>query len=143
MNYYYPHNQISYVFSMLIIGIIVGFFDDVFKMKRKLLPSNKVVIIIDDIVLSLLSVFIFIVSVFLFNNGIIRWYSVVITLLGFLLYKKTLSIPITYSMFFIINIVHRICKLVLFPFHKPYNLIYGIFKRRIILNSILNDRWLK
>ena len=91
MNYYYPHDQFLYSLAMLVVGVITGIFYDLFRIKRKLFGSNNLILFFDDVFFTVAAVMFYLISVFVFNNGIVRWYSGVLCLIGLYAYLHTLS----------------------------------------------------
>ncbi len=129
MNIFYPPNQEFLFLSFFAVGIILGIIYDIFKVKRKLLGFNTVTLFIDDFFYSLLSLVLIITSVFVFNNGIIRWYEFLMCAFGFLLYNATISKAVIYVMFSIIEFLHRVIKLLLswmmIPISKASSIIFS------------------
>lgn len=154
MNYYYPHDQFLYSLAMLVVGVITGIFYDLFRIKRKLFGSNNLILFFDDVFFTVAAVMFYLISVFVFNNGIVRWYSGVLCLIGLYAYLHTLSVLFTYIMFYFINVVHKILRIVVDVFliplkciinflKKPYYLIFRYFYRRKLFHTIICDGWLK
>lgn len=145
MNYYYPHDQINLIISMLVTGFVVGIIYDVFQIKRLFFKNVVIVRFVDDFAYSIFAVVLFLLSSFLFNSGIVRWFSVVCCILGYLLYSTTLSKPVLFVMFSLVKLFHRIVKLIIMPFvlmmtllSHPYHLIYTYFHRKSLEHKILN-----
>lgn len=112
MKIFFPPNQ-EYVFlSTLVLGIFLGILYDAFSVKRKLICDNAVVCFIDDCLFVSISGIMFLVCVFITNNGIIRWYEFFCCLTGFLLYKSTVSLVVMALMKRIVSVIHLILKLI-------------------------------
>ncbi len=87
---FHPHQQ--YVFlGMLVFGIAAGIFYDLLSVKRLFLGSSFLACFIDDVLFSFGAWVIFIVSTFLLNSGVVRWYGIASYLFGFMMYKATVS----------------------------------------------------
>ena len=127
MNYYYPHDQLSLLLAMLFTGLIIGVLYDSFKIKQMLLGSALFFKFADDLLFSIISVIIFIMSVFAFNNGIVRWYSAVFCVLGFAVYRITLSKLLLAVMMFAVGIIRTtvgvVLKILFYPLHKAFALL--------------------
>ena len=91
MNILFPPHQEYVLLMMLFTGFVIGIIYDIFEFKRRLFPFLNFYIFIDDILFTVISAVIFIISVFVFNNGIVRWYEYFLLAFGFFLYKSTLS----------------------------------------------------
>ena len=133
MNYYYPHNQFTYVVAIIVLGFIIGIIYDLFIVKQKLIGGFKLITFVDDFLFSMISITVFLLFVFLFNNGIIRWYAVLFCLLGFTIYKKTISIPVMFVVLHIINFVRRVLFAVLRIVFYPLRYLIRIYSRFEIL----------
>ena len=136
MNIFYPPNQEFIFLSFFIVGIILGIIYDIFKVKRKLFGFNTVTLFVDDFLYSLLCLVFVITCVFVFNNGIIRWYEFLMCAFGFLLYKATASKVVIYVMFSIIEYIHRVIKLIQSLIMIP------VSKAKLIIYSFLYPIWL-
>ena len=149
MNYYYPHDQLRLVVSMIAVGFIIGIVYDCFRIKQKLLFSPSFILIIDDLLFSIISVVLFILSTFLFNNGIVRWYSAVFAFLGFVVYRATISVLVMAVMLLVVTAVHYslkfVIKLTLFPMQKMWMLSYKprIYIHRMKIKNRLEREMIK
>ena len=90
-----PHQEIAILF-LVITGFVCGIFYDVLAVKRKLVGEQYVFLLFDDIIFVLFSVILFLISVFVVNNGIVRWYEFMGFLVRFVFYKLTLSRIVMY-----------------------------------------------
>ena len=70
---------------------------------------------IDDITFSFVSICTFIVSTFLFNYGVVRWYAAVTGLIGFTVYRFTLSRLVIVIMVYVINFSKELFGFMLIP----------------------------
>lgn len=129
MNYYYPHDQTLLIISMLLTGVIIGIIYDMFVIKQKLIFTCLAFAMLDDILFSFISVIVFLSSSFLFNSGIIRWYCAVACVIGFAIYRKTLSIPIMAVMLFLVKVVHVLIRFLLKFLLLPLKISAFVFKR--------------
>lgn len=157
MNIFFPPNQQFAFINLFILGVFIGILSDMFTVKRRLFLNNTIVCFFDDIVLVFISGFLFLVCVFITNNGILRWYEFFSCALGLFLYKITVS-KVILSLFLRIadalqNIVKRIIlfiikclKLmskplkwllkVLYRFIRPLNERFTIYlNKKIIIHS--------
>ena len=83
----------SFIIFVLTIplGIFFSVLYDIFRIKRIFTVNNKSIIIIDDILYMLICGIVFVIFAFEINNGIIRWYMLLNSLLWFFIYKLTIG----------------------------------------------------
>jgi Spore cortex protein YabQ (Spore_YabQ). len=72
-------------------GIVLGFIFDIFRIKRRILKTGIVLITIEDLLYWIFAAFIFFFTVYLFNDGQIRGYTIAGCLLGSVFYFAALS----------------------------------------------------
>ncbi len=113
MNIFFPPHQEIVAITTLIIGVIIGIFYDALVIKRMLLGSGKAVVFIDDMLFMLVSSVVFVMTVFVTNNGVIRWYEFLCCILGFTIYKLTLSKLVLGLFRLIIKLIKFILKTLL------------------------------
>lgn len=120
MNIFFPPYQEKIISVMLILGVILGVVYDLFKVKRHIFGSKYVFVFIDDVLFSVSSVTAFLMSVFIVNNGIFRWFEAFLCFIGFLLYRVLLSRILLRCMYTVADIIIAVVKqafsLILFPF---------------------------
>lgn len=133
MNILFPQYQAHVFFLMSIVGFALGIIYDTFKIKRKIFGS--LFIFFDDFLFMIISSIVFVFSVFAFNNGILRWYEVFFLILGFIVYRITLSMLIMSLFEFIINIIQSIIMRFLRIAFIPFKHIYKLF--RLLLEPIV------
>lgn len=129
-----PYQELLFLFFAA-LGLILGVIYDAFSVKRILLGSNAVICFIDDLIFMFVSGCLFLIMAFLFNNGIIRWYEFFSCLMGFFIYKLTVSrlvmLVMSFAVKFIKRLVRKLIKIsfVLFsPFAAVIALIYRLIK---------------
>ena len=91
MTIFFPPHQEFAILFLVVTGFICGVFYDVLAVKRKLVGEQYIFLFVDDVVFVFFSAILFLVSVFAANNGIVRWYEFFGYILGFFVYKLTLS----------------------------------------------------
>lgn len=132
MSIFFPPHQETVFALMALVGAFLGFLYDVFKLKRTLFGSCYLVLFADDFLYSLFSCTIFLFSVFVLNNGRIRWYEFAFCTLGFFLYRITLSKIIMPVFEFVARTIKMIVVIGLSTFSKPFVLLFSfLFKRAI------------
>lgn len=119
MNIFYPPEQEKMFLVMLILGVILGCFYDVFRIKRSFFGNNIVVLFFDDLLFSLASVLIFLFTVFVFNNGHFRWFEVFFLIIGFCLYIATFSRLVLFVAYKAIDCLRYLTKYVIKVIFAP------------------------
>ena len=138
-----------YVFSIFFLtGCIIGVLFDIFRILRKSFKTSDFVTYIEDIIFWIMSGFILIYSIFIFNNGELRIYLFLGLLLGLVAYLLIISkyfIRINVKLIlalksFVVYMIH----ILLFPFHllrkillKPISFIF-INLRKTTKSIIIN-----
>ena len=134
MNIFFPPNQeLLFLYSFL-CGIALGIVYDVFAVKRSLTVSCWWILLIDDTLFSLAFLLLFEAVVFTFNDGRVRGYELLFTLLGFVCYKITLSRIVMFvfdkisrmlkfTLKKIIGYILRVIFLILLPLKFPLKLL--------------------
>ena len=140
MNIFFPPDQEVVFFSFLILGLLLGFVYDLFVVKRKLFFDGLIWCLVDDIIFVVICGIFFLITAFIVNNGIIRWYEFLCCIIGFALYKNTVSKLILKIFGYVIDFIHRIV-LVIIKF--TFSVICFVFKPIIsvfirMLTPVLN-----
>ena len=134
MTIFYPPFQEKVFIIMLIFGMIVGFIYDLFLIKRRLFGTNCFVLFVDDLLFVFISLISFLFTVFCVNNGIFRWYEMLFSFLGFVLYRTTVSRLILFISYKIVDLSVYLLKLVCRIFISPFTFV---FKKIVLLSKPL------
>ena len=120
-------------------GIIIGLLFDLFRAIRKCYKTSNIIIYIEDVLFWILAGLLTLVVIFIFANGQIRLYMVLMLILGCIIYFATISKYIMLLSTKIINIIKYIFKISTLPFIKLFQFI----KKRIIFKIFLknNGKW--
>ena len=117
--------QVYNFFIFIILGMIVAFIFDVFRILRKTFKTNNIITYLEDILFWIISGFLIMLSIFTFNNGEIRFYLFIGLLLGILMYIILLT-----------KLINKILLKILKPFREIFQFIHSILKK--LYNSIIN-----
>lgn len=125
-----------YVFLVFIVnGIIIGLIFDTFRIARKSFKTPNFVTYIEDILFWIITGITIIYSIFVFNNGELRFYIFLGLMLGIILYLLLLSkhiIKISVSIIvFTKNITRKVINLILVPIKFIIKLFRKIFIKPI------------
>lgn len=126
----------AYLFLIFIVnGLIIGFLFDFFRILRKSFKTKDFVTYIEDIVFWILTGFIVLYSIFVFNNGEIRFFIFLGIALGVLLYMTIFSSSIIKVSVFVIqfikNIIIKIIHIVSMPFSFLIKIIKKVFHKPV------------
>lgn len=116
-------------------GIIIGLLFDLFRAIRKCYKTSNIIIYIEDVLFWILAGLLTLVVIFVFANGQIRLYMILMLILGCIIYFATISKYIMLLSTKIINIIKYIFKISTLPFIKLFQFI----KKRIIFKFFLKN----
>ena len=134
-------NQANLFLIFVIDGFIIGLLFDTFRILRKSFKTSDIITTIEDIVFWIMTGIILLYTIFVFNNGEIRFFMFVGIFIGTLLYMLLISkyiIKISVSVIkFLKKVITVIFKIVIFPIQSIYKIIKNIL-RKPILFCIIN-----
>ena len=88
-------NQANLFLIFTIDGIIIGVLFDIFRILRKSFKTSDIVTYIEDIIFWILTGFIILYSIFVFNNGQLRLFMFLGIILGAFIYMLFISSYLT------------------------------------------------
>lgn len=113
-----------FLFSV-ILGFFFGVYYEVFRFLRIAFFHKKIAVIVEDLIFWIPLPFCFLIFIWAFSDGVIRWFSLFGTLVGFITYLGTFGqIALRFSQR-IIKIVRGILR---FVYHKTIQPFYNVFK---------------
>lgn len=123
----------AYLFLIFVInGVIIGILFDFFRILRKSFKTPDFVTYIEDVIFWILTGLLTLYSIFVFNNGEIRFFMFLGIFIGVALYMLLCS---TYIIKFSVFIINKTKKIILKIFNiiaYPIKLIYRILKKVFI-----------
>lgn len=129
-------NQANLFLIFVINGAIIGLVFDIFRILRKSFKTSDIITIIQDILFWIITGLIILYSIFVFNNGEIRFFMFIGIFLGVGLYMLLLSRYIIKASVAIITFIKRIIafifKIIIFPIQNIYKIIKNILKKPIL-----------
>lgn len=129
-------NQASLFLVFVLNGIIIGLVFDIFRILRKSFKTSDIITTIEDILFWIITGIIILYSIFVFNNGEIRFFMFIGIFLGVMLYILLLSnyiIKVSVKIIFLAKkIVAFIFKIIIFPVRSTYKIIKNILKKPIL-----------
>ena len=133
MNIFFPPFQERVFIFFFIVGAVLGLAYDLLKVKRRLFFCSNVVLLFDDIIYSLICSVILMISVFVFNNGIVRWFEFVMSGFGFVFYRFTFSRLVLTIMFFVIDCFRKCLTILILTFALPLKHLFSKLSSPLIL----------
>ena len=121
----YSQSKIFCIFFLL--GLFVNFIFDIFRGFRKCFKFKNFIVLIQDIIFLGISGFLFFRTLFIFNNGEIRFFMLIALVFGVCIYSLTISKQCV----IITSVIVNICKKILIFIFKIIFLPYTVFKKRI------------
>jgi len=137
-----PANSDSFLFfASLFLGICIGFYYEIFRFFRLAFPHPAFLTVLEDLCFFLPLIPTLIFFHYALNDGILRWFSLLGCLLGFLLYLQTVgklllrcSDGILFCIRWIFKCLFRIfLRPVGIVFKKITNCLYASGKRIVIM----------
>ncbi len=129
-------NQANLFLIFVINGAIIGLVFDIFRILRKSFKTSDIITIIEDILFWIITGIIILYSIFIFNDGEIRFFMFIGILLGVMLYMLILSQHIIKISVRIILTIKRILtfifKILISPIQAIYKIIKNILKKPIL-----------
>lgn len=117
----------AYIFLCSVVGgIVIAFIYDLFRIRRKAVKAGNVITYLEDLLFWLIVAIIIFAVVYFSNDGEIRGYIFLGTVLGVILYMLLFSKFIMKSALFVIDIVVKILKLIWFIVSYPFKLVCRI-----------------
>ncbi len=125
-------NQLISFFVFFISGCFIGVIFDIFRVLRKSFKTSDIITYIEDIIFGILTMIIILSSIFKFNNGELRLYIFIATMLGLMFYILLIS-----RFFIKVNVtivIHlkKIFKNVLRILIYPINILNRMLKKILI-----------
>lgn len=121
----YTEFQIFAIFY--IIGIIITFVFDFFKSLRIIIKHNNKAVFVEDFIYIIFTAVLFFIGIFKLNNGIIRFYLILATILGMFAYSLTIS---RFCVIIFTVIIGGLNKIITFILNVIQNILLNI--KRII-----------
>lgn len=129
-------NQANLFLIFVINGVIIGLIFDIFRILRKSFKTSDLVTSVEDILFWAITGTIILYSIFVFNNGEIRFYMFIGILLGAILYMLLISHYVIKISVGIISIIKKavifIFKILFFPINAIFKIIKNILKKPIL-----------
>jgi len=118
----------AYIFLCAIVGgIVIAFIYDIFRVKRKAVKTSAIVIYVEDLVFWLIVVAVMFAVLFFSNEGEIRGYIFIGTILGIILYNLIFSRIVMAAFLFILKMLYKalmfLWRLAAYPFKILFKML--------------------
>ena len=118
-------------------GALIAFMYDVFRIKRKAIKTGVFIIQLEDLIFWLLVAFVVFGVLYYSNEGEIRGFIFIGTVLGAVLYMLVLSRVIMSISMFALKIIYRIVKAIWKVISYPFMLLFKILKLPVVFMAKL------
>lgn len=120
-------NQATLFLIFVVNGILIGLLFDIFRILRRSFKTSDIITYMQDILFWILTGIIVLYSIFVFNNGEIRFFMFLAIALGTTFYMLTLSsyiIKVNVAIItFLKKLICQILKITIIPFKVIYKAI--------------------
>ena len=124
-------DEVSAFLAMTALGAVIVFIFDIFRCFRKVIIRKDILVHISDILFWGISLFITLKTIYIFNDGVLRFCFFVSAFLGGVLYFFTLSRVFCRTFSIILQIFLKIFKIIfkilLTPTHFLYKILLVLF----------------
>lgn len=117
--------QLINFFYFILVGTILSIVFDVFRILRKTFKTSDFITNIEDVVFGILTGIIILLSIFLINNGELRFYIFIGIGIGIVIYMLFISKYFIKINVAIINLIKKIILL----FTKPFKIFVKVLKK--------------
>ncbi len=122
-------NQVYLFFIFIANGIIIGLLFDVFRILRRTMKTSDFITYVEDILFWILTGFSILYSIFVFNNGEIRFFMFLAIGLGITCYMLLFSSFIIKTNVVIINFFKKIISIIFNIIKLPFKYILKLIKK--------------
>ncbi|NLI59320.1 MAG: spore cortex biosynthesis protein YabQ [Clostridium sp.] len=115
----------AYVFLCSVLGgMIIAFIYDIFRVRRKTIKSSNILVYFEDFIYWIIVALVLFAVLFYSNEGEIRGYLIIGTVLGIILYAVVLSRVVMKIFLFFVRIVYKSVVTILSIILLPVKIIY-------------------
>lgn len=123
------YTQLQLFFIFIIDGLLIGLLFDFFRILRKSMKTSDFMTYVEDILFWILTGFIILYSIFVYNNGEIRLFMFFAMIIGIMLYWLFISKFILKISLNIINLIKKVFKIVINVIKIPFIFFIKIIKK--------------
>lgn len=122
-------NNQAYIFLCAVAGgMVIAFLYDIFRIRRKALRTNIVVVYIEDLIYWILVALVMFGVTFYSNDGELRGFIFLGSAIGVILYISLMSRLIVGSAMLVIGIICRVFKLLWTIVAYPFKIVYRVLR---------------
>lgn len=117
--------QLTNFICFICTGIVLSIIFDIFRILRKTFKTSDIVTNIEDVIFGVITGIIILFSIFIFNNGELRFYIFIGISIGIVVYMISIS-----KYFIKINVqIITFMKKIVILFTKPFKFLFKIAKK--------------
>ena len=102
--------QTNMFLACIVMGITMGFTYDIFRGLRKAIPHSDIIVGLEDIIYWFFWTIVFIDNIFKYSDGEFRIYIFVISAIGLIVYKYTISSGVLKIINYILWPLKKMCQ---------------------------------
>jgi len=115
----------AYVFLCSVLGgMIIAFIYDIFRVRRKTIKSSNILVYFEDFIYWIIVALVLFAVLYYSNEGEIRGYLIIGTVLGIILYALLLSYIVMKIFLFFVKIIYKVVVTILSAILLPVKIIY-------------------
>lgn len=122
---FYLNEDTLLLFASVLLGFLIGLYYEIFRFIRLSFHHSSLLIGIEDLFFFLPVTFIFLFFCYAFSSGLIRWFALLGTALGFFIYLLTLGKLLLFCSDRILFTIRKILSLISRFLFRP---IFNVFK---------------
>ena len=115
----------------IIVGIIISLIFDAFRILRKAIKTTDIITYFEDVLFWIITMFIILISIFIFNNGELRLYIFIGMIVGIMFYLMFISKYIIKFGISFLKILNRIINIAFKPFLFMIKILKKIFLKQV------------
>ena len=124
---FYVTNQNTVVLVLTLLGAVSGVIRDIVKVKRRFARTGKILEFAEDFICCIILTFVYHMAVFVTNYGYVRWYEFACLVVGFALYRITISSLVVKALSFVAGLVQRLVRLIMRPIAMAFKMTKKAF----------------
>jgi spore cortex biosynthesis protein YabQ len=108
--------------------MVIAFVYDVFRIRRKAVKTIGLLVYIEDLIFWIIAALVMFAVVYFSNEGEVRGYIFLGTLLGVVLYALLLSKIVINSSIFVLKVIYRVLRVIWLVLSRPFIILFRIFR---------------
>lgn len=140
---FYVTNQNTVVLVLMLLGAVSGLIRDIVKVKRRFVRTGKILEFLEDFICCVILTFVYHITVFVTNYGYVRWYEFAGLILGFALYRMTISNLAVRVISTVAGLLQKLLRLLISPIVSAFKVAAAAFIRVYMkLTMVLRKKYI-